>query len=124
MTGLAEQFKRMERVVVGVTKPLLQFAQDGEVCVRSGLRRVAPAYRGRAMGVASSGLLAAQGIGFLAAGAAVDAGPAPATVAGLSGSAGAVVVFAIARYWRRASRPPAERESPPGARPYSQTSRT
>jgi MFS family permease len=66
------------------------------------VRRVAPAYRGRAMGVASSGLLAAQGIGFLVAGAAVDAGLAPTTVAGLSGAAGAVVVLAIAGYWRRA----------------------
>jgi MFS family permease len=82
------------------------------------VRRVAPAYRGRAMGVASSGLLAAQGIGFLVAGAAVDAGLAPTTVAGLSGAAGAVVVVAIAGYWQRARAADAlpDQEPQPGMR--------
>jgi predicted MFS family arabinose efflux permease len=79
------------------------------------VRRVAPAYRGRAMGVATSGLLAAQGIGYLAAGAAVDAGLAPTTVAGLSGSTGAAIVFAIAGYWRRAGRQQLNPAAPPAA---------
>jgi predicted MFS family arabinose efflux permease len=68
------------------------------------VRRVAPAYRGRAMGVATSGLLAVQGVGFLAAGAAVDARFAPSTVVGFSGIAGTAIVFASAAYWRQVSR--------------------
>jgi predicted MFS family arabinose efflux permease len=67
------------------------------------VRRVAPAYRGRAMGVATSGLLAVQGLGFLAAGAAVDAGFAPSTVVGFSGIAGTAAVLASVAYWRRSS---------------------
>jgi predicted MFS family arabinose efflux permease len=67
------------------------------------VRRVAPAYRGRSMGVATSGLLAVQGLGFLAAGAAVDAGFAPSTVVGFSGIAGTAAVLASVAYWRRAS---------------------
>jgi predicted MFS family arabinose efflux permease len=65
------------------------------------VRRVAPAYRGRAMGVATSGLLSVQGLGFLAAGTAVDAGFAPSTVVGFSGIAGTAAVLASAAYWRR-----------------------
>jgi predicted MFS family arabinose efflux permease len=68
------------------------------------VRRVAPAYRGRAMGVATSGLLAAQGVGFLVAGAAVDARFAPSTVVGLSGIAGTAIVLASAAYWRQVNR--------------------
>jgi predicted MFS family arabinose efflux permease len=68
------------------------------------VRRVAPAYRGRAMGVATSGLLAVQGVGFLAAGAAVDARFAPSTVVGFSGIAGTAIVLASAAYWRQGSR--------------------
>ncbi|MGK5683581.1 MFS transporter [Actinoplanes sp. URMC 104] len=58
------------------------------------VRRVAPEFRGRAMGVASSGLLVCQGLGFLAAGGAVQAGLAPSTVVGLSGLLGAAAVLA------------------------------
>jgi predicted MFS family arabinose efflux permease len=68
------------------------------------VRRVAPAYRGRAMGVATSGLLAVQGAGFLAAGAAVDARFAPSTVVGFSGIAGTAIVLASAAYWRQVNR--------------------
>jgi MFS family permease len=66
------------------------------------VRRVAPEYRGRAMGVASSGLLACQGVGFLLAGAAVQVGLEPAVVAGLAGALGTVAVLATATAWRRA----------------------
>jgi predicted MFS family arabinose efflux permease len=63
------------------------------------VRRVAPEFRGRAMGVAASGLLVVQGLAFLAAGGAVQAGLSPSTVAGLSGLLGtaAVLVTRIAR---------------------------
>lgn len=66
------------------------------------VRRVAPAYRGRAMGVASSGLLAVQGLGFLVAGAVVDAGVAPAIVVGCGGILGTVAVLAAVAYQRGA----------------------
>ncbi|MBM2620797.1 MFS transporter [Actinoplanes sp. LDG1-06] len=61
------------------------------------VRRVAPEFRGRAMGVASSGLLVGQGLAFLAAGAAVQAGLTPATVAGLSGLLGTAAVLTVRR---------------------------
>jgi MFS family permease len=66
------------------------------------VRRVAPEYRGRAMGVASSGLLAVQGIGFLAAGSLVEAGLSPSAVVGLSGILGTGAVAGSAVYWRKA----------------------
>jgi MFS family permease len=66
------------------------------------VRRVAPEFRGRAMGVASSALLGCQGLGFLASGAAVQAGLSPATVVGLSGAVGTAAVLALAALWRRA----------------------
>jgi predicted MFS family arabinose efflux permease len=65
------------------------------------VRRVTPGYRGRAMGIATSGLLAVQGGGFLVAGVAVDAGPAPSTVVGWSGITGSAVVLATVLHWRR-----------------------
>ncbi|MEU4244093.1 MFS transporter [Actinoplanes sp. NPDC026619] len=63
------------------------------------VRRVAPEFRGRAMGVAASGLLVCQGLGFLATGGAVQAGLAPATVVGLSGllGTGAIVLTRFSR---------------------------
>lgn len=73
-------------------------------------RRVEPAYRGRAMGVAISGLLAAQGVGFLAAGAAVEAGIEPSTVAGLAGVVGVPAVTGLALAWRQAGAQPHHRE--------------
>ena len=70
------------------------------------VRRVEPGYRGRAMGVAQSALLAGQGLAFLAAGAAVQAGLAPATVIALAGTAGTVVVLAGSASWRTAAGAP------------------
>jgi predicted MFS family arabinose efflux permease len=70
------------------------------------VRRVAPEFRGRAMGVAASGLLVSQGLGFLAAGGAVEAGLPPATVVGLSGLLGTAAVLAV-----RFARVPAESHS-------------
>jgi MFS family permease len=64
-------------------------------------RRVDPAFRGRAMGAAISGLLAAQGLGFLAAGEVTDMGLRPSTVTGLCGVLGTVVVLGAAAGWRR-----------------------
>lgn len=65
------------------------------------VRRVAANFRGRAMGVAASGLLVCQGAGFLLAGGAVQAGRAPATVIGLSGTLGTAAVLGAAVAWRR-----------------------
>nr|WP_221379237.1 bacterial transcriptional activator domain-containing protein [Actinoplanes polyasparticus] len=67
------------------------------------VRRVAPEFRGRAMGVAASGLVVSQGLGFLAAGGAVEAVLPPATVVGLSGLLGTAAVLAV-----RFARVPAE----------------
>jgi predicted MFS family arabinose efflux permease len=67
-------------------------------------RRVKPAYRGRAMGVAISGLDASQGLSFLAAGAIVDLGLHPWTVTSIFGMAGTAVVVVTGTAWRRASR--------------------
>lgn len=62
-------------------------------------RRVDPAFRGRVMGVAISGLLAAQGLGFLTAGALVQAGLSPATVVTLCGCVGCCLVAIAAARW-------------------------
>lgn len=67
------------------------------------VRRVAPEFRGRAMGVATSGLLVFQGVGFLLAGAAVEAGLSPQVVVGSSGVLGTVAVVVTAASWRRAT---------------------
>jgi predicted MFS family arabinose efflux permease len=64
-------------------------------------RRVDPAFRGRAMGAAISGLLAAQGLGFLVAGGAIDIGLRPWTVAGLCGVVGTAAVVWAGAGWRR-----------------------
>ncbi|MBL7253121.1 MFS transporter [Paractinoplanes lichenicola] len=69
------------------------------------VRRVAPEFRGRAMGVAASGLLVVQGLGFLVAGAVVEAGLAPAVVIGASGVLGTIAVALISVSWRRATTP-------------------
>jgi Na+/melibiose symporter-like transporter len=75
------------------------------------VNRVAAGYRGRAMGVASSALLAGQGLAFLAAGAAVQAGVSPAAVIALAGTAGTVVVLAASAYWRGRRPAPATSDS-------------
>ncbi|GAB2602651.1 MFS transporter [Paractinoplanes abujensis] len=67
------------------------------------VRRVAPGFRGRAMGVAASGLLVVQGLGFLVAGAVVEAGVAPSVVVGAGGLLGTVAVVLISASWRRAT---------------------
>ncbi|GIF23636.1 MFS family permease [Actinoplanes tereljensis] len=84
------------------------------------VRRVAPEFRGRAMGVASSGLLVCQGLGFLAAGGAVQAGLAPATVVGLSGLLGtaAILTTRFARRPQISGNPPA-RADRNGREPFS-----
>lgn len=60
--------------------------------------RVAPEFRGRAMGVAVGGIAAGQGLGFLSAGWILEAGTAASTTAGLFGIAAttAAVVFGLA----------------------------
>jgi predicted MFS family arabinose efflux permease len=67
-------------------------------------RRVEPAFRGRAMGVAISGLQAVQGFAFLVAGQLVDLGMRPSTVTGLFGVAGTVLVLRVDAVWRRVAR--------------------
>jgi predicted MFS family arabinose efflux permease len=79
------------------------------------VRRVAPEYRGRAMGVASSGLLAVQGIGFLAAGSLVEAGVSPSTVVGLGGILGTGAVAGSAMYWRKAGTARTDPNGRPGS---------
>ncbi|GIM89945.1 MFS transporter [Paractinoplanes toevensis] len=84
------------------------------------VRRVAPEFRGRAMGVAVSGLLVGQGLGFLAVGAAVQAGLAPATVVGLSGLLGTAAVLTT-RFAHRPQFPgnPESRADRNGREPFS-----
>jgi MFS family permease len=59
-----------------------------------------PETRGRAFGVAQSGLYAVQGIGILAGGAIANVLGAPAAV-GLSGAAGMFVAVSLAMSWTR-----------------------
>jgi MFS family permease len=61
---------------------------------------VAGPLRGRAMGVAISGLNGAQGLGFVLAGGLVQAGLRPSMVTGLCGLAGMAVVTFIGLSWR------------------------
>jgi MFS family permease len=83
------------------------------------VRRVAPGFRGRAMGVAITGLLVAQGAGFLLAGAALQAGvPAPAVVGG-SGVIGTLVVAAVGLTWQRPAGPATVPLANPTAVPQS-----
>jgi MFS family permease len=58
-------------------------------------RRVDPSLRGRAMSVAISGLIAAQGLGFLLAGGLVQANLSPALATGLCGVAGTLLIVAV-----------------------------
>jgi predicted MFS family arabinose efflux permease len=69
-------------------------------------RRVDPAFRGRAMGVAISGLLAVQGLAFLVAGQLADLGLRPSTITGLFGVAGTAAVLSAAAVWRKTTRVP------------------
>lgn len=62
-------------------------------------RAVADEYRGRAFGVAISGLYVTQGLGIFAAGLIAQGGLAPTTVAALSGVIGTLVVLAFVPSW-------------------------
>jgi MFS family permease len=66
------------------------------------VRRAAKEYRGRAMGVAITGLTAGQGCGFLLAGALVDTGMHPARAIALLGAAATAVAVSVAPAWKRA----------------------
>ncbi|MCX5064909.1 MFS transporter [Micromonospora lupini] len=67
-------------------------------------RAVPAEYRGRAFGVAITGLSGSQGAAMVVAGLAADRWPAT-TVIGFSGLAGAVAVLALGPLWRRATAP-------------------
>ncbi|MGY1884908.1 MULTISPECIES: MFS transporter [unclassified Blastococcus] len=64
------------------------------------VQAVPSAYRGRAFGVAASGLAGVQGIGALAAGLAAE-GLSPAVVVALSGALGMIAVAPALRAYRR-----------------------
>jgi MFS family permease len=66
-------------------------------------RAVPPVYRGRAFGVAVTGLSGLQGTAMVLAGLAADRWSAT-TVVGFSGLSGAVAVLALGPLWRRAAR--------------------
>ncbi|MET8282078.1 MFS transporter [Micromonospora sp. NPDC005174] len=66
-------------------------------------RAVPAVYRGRAFGVAITGLSGLQGTAMVLAGLAADRWPAT-TVIGCSGASGAVAVLALGPLWRRATR--------------------
>ncbi|MEV1002699.1 MFS transporter [Nonomuraea sp. NPDC050202] len=66
------------------------------------VQRVAPAYRGRAMGVAIAGLTGGQGLGFLLAGAFTAIGVPPAAGFTLCGAAAVVAALVAGRLWKRA----------------------
>ncbi|GAA2191925.1 MFS transporter [Micromonospora lupini] len=67
-------------------------------------RAVPAQFRGRAFGVAITGLSGLQGAAMVLAGLAADRWPAT-TVIGFSGLAGAVAVLALGPLWRRATAP-------------------
>ncbi|WP_405432859.1 MFS transporter [Micromonospora sp. NBC_00617] len=67
-------------------------------------RAVPAQYRGRAFGVAITGLSGLQGAAMVLAGLAADRWPAT-TVIGFSGLTGAVAVLALGPLWRRATAP-------------------
>jgi MFS family permease len=68
--------------------------------------------RGRAIGIAASGVVAGQGVAVLAGGLLADAWGAPAAIA-VSGAAGAVLALGGAVLWHRARRA----DPPSGTRP-------
>jgi MFS family permease len=75
---------------------------------QSGFVRATPAAeRGRAIGVAASGIVAAQGIAVAAGGLLADLWDDPATAIAVAGATGALCSLACAVAWRRANRPPA-----------------
>jgi len=58
------------------------------------------------MGVAISGLMAVQGLGFLISGALLDAGLRAPIVTGLSGLVGTATVAALGLSWQRPASAP------------------
>ena len=77
-------------------------------------RALSPETRGRAFGVAQSGLYAVQGLGILAGGALADILGAPAAV-GLSGVAGVAAAAVLATAWTRLRRQVIASQRPPQA---------
>lgn len=67
------------------------------------VQRIGAGYRARAMGVAVAGIMSAQGVGFLLAGALIEAGLPAALITGGFGLAGTAAVAAAAAAWRRGS---------------------
>jgi MFS family permease len=76
------------------------------------VQRADKEYRGRAMGVAITGITAGQGCGFLLSGALADTGMDPAYVIALLGTAAMAAALSTAPAWRRAQTVP----SPPSLR--------
>jgi len=77
-------------------------------------RALTPATRGRAFGVAQSGLYAVQGAGILAGGVLASVFGAPAAV-GLSGMAGVITAAGLALMWTRLRRAVIASQRPPKA---------
>jgi MFS family permease len=80
------------------------------------VRLTPDAGRGQAIGVAASGIIAAQGVAVLLGGLLADAWD-PATAVGVAGVAGALLSVGGAIAWRRADAAPASPSHPAVARP-------
>jgi MFS family permease len=81
------------------------------------VRAVAPPYRGRAFGVARSGLEVAQGLAIVVAGAVASVLPVPVVIALFGGVVGTVVVAVIAMRWPSIEEQLAVEDTPVGAPP-------
>jgi MFS family permease len=81
------------------------------------VRAVAPAYRGRAFGVARSGLEVGQGLAVVAAGALATVLPVPVVIALFGGVAGTVLVAVIAARWPTVEEQLAAEAAPVGTTP-------
>jgi MFS family permease len=80
------------------------------------VRAVAPDYRGRAFGVARSGLEVAQGLAIVAAGALATRVPVPVVIALFAGVVGTLLVGLLALYWPSIEEQLAAEASPAGDR--------
>jgi MFS family permease len=81
------------------------------------VRAVAPAYRGRAFGVARSGLEVGQGLAVVAAGALATLFPVPVVIALFGGVAGTLLVALIAARWPTVEEQLAAEAAPVGTTP-------
>jgi MFS family permease len=81
------------------------------------VRAVAPPYRGRAFGVARSGLEVAQGLAIVVAGAVASVLPVPVVIALFGGVVGTVLVAVIAMRWPSIEEQLAAEDTPVGAPP-------